>query len=63
MTRNPLLELPKLGQSVWYDNISREVINNGDLQKMIDQDDLRGVTSNPSIFQKAVSGSNRTRTQ
>ncbi len=51
-----LHKLAQLGQSIWYDNISRSVILNGDLQKMVDEG-LRGVTSNPTIFDKAISGS------
>ncbi len=49
-------KLAELGQSIWYDNISRSVILNGDLQRMVDEG-LRGVTSNPTIFDKAISGS------
>lgn len=55
--QNPLLELQKYGQSVWLDFIRRNIIINGDLQKLIDQDGLRGITSNPSIFEKAIGGS------
>ena len=54
---NPLVELLKCGQSVWYDNISRELIDSGELRRMVDEDGLRGVTSNPTIFEKAVTGS------
>jgi len=57
-TQNALLGLQKYGQSVWLDYIRRNIILNGDLQKLIDQDGLRGITSNPSIFEKAISGSN-----
>lgn len=57
MSANPLVELSKLGQSVWYDNIERKLITSGELRRMIDEDDLRGVTSNPAIFEKAISGS------
>lgn len=56
--QNALLELQKYGQSVWLDFIRRNIILNGELQKMIDQDGLRGITSNPSIFEKAIAGSN-----
>jgi transaldolase len=56
--QNALLELQKFGQSVWLDYIRRNIILNGELQKMIDQDGLRGITSNPSIFEKAIAGSN-----
>ncbi len=54
---NSLVELQKFGQSFWYDNIRRGLINSGELKKMIDQDGLRGVTSNPTIFEKAISSS------
>ena len=58
MENNPLIELQKYGQSFWYDNISREIINSGELERMIKEEGLRGVTSNPSIFQKAISSGN-----
>ncbi len=54
---NPLREIMKLGQSIWYDNIRRAMLVSGELQKKIDEDDLRGVTSNPTIFEKAITGS------
>lgn len=54
---NPLVEVMKLEQSIWYDNIRRAMLVSGDLQKKIDEDDLRGVTSNPTIFEKAITGS------
>jgi transaldolase len=57
MSANPLVELSKLGQSIWYDNIERKLITSGELRRLIDEDDLRGVTSNPAIFEKAISGS------
>jgi transaldolase len=57
MSTNPLVELARLGQSVWYDNIERKLIQSGELKRMIDEDELRGVTSNPAIFEKAISGS------
>jgi transaldolase len=55
--QNPLLELQKFGQSVWLDYIRRDLITSGELQKLIDNDGLRGITSNPSIFEKAIGGS------
>jgi transaldolase len=55
--QNPLLELQKYGQSVWLDYIRRFLITSGDLQNLIDGDGLRGITSNPSIFEKAIAGS------
>ncbi|MFN7943945.1 MAG: bifunctional transaldolase/phosoglucose isomerase [Blastocatellia bacterium] len=54
---NPLIELQKLGQSIWYDNIRRALLETGDLERKIAEDDLRGVTSNPTIFEKAIAGS------
>ena len=52
---NPLLEIRRLGQSVWLDNLSRGMLHNDSLRRLIEEDGLSGVTSNPSIFQKAVS--------
>jgi transaldolase len=57
MSTNPLVELTNLGQSVWYDNIERKLITSGELRRLIEEDSLRGVTSNPAIFEKAISGS------
>lgn len=54
---NPLEQLAKAGQSVWYDQMERKLVTSGDLQRMIDEDDLRGLTSNPTIFEKAIGGS------
>src|SRR5437660_1934908 len=54
---NPLLELQKFGQSIWLDYIRRSLISSGELQRLIDEDGLRGMTSNPSIFEKAIAGS------
>ena len=54
---NPLVELAKSGQSVWYDQMERSLITTGRLKQMIEQDDLRGMTSNPTIFDKAIAGS------
>ena len=54
---NRLVEIMKLGQSIWYDNIRRAMLTTGDLRKKIEEDDLRGVTSNPTIFEKAITGS------
>ncbi len=53
---NPLRELNKLGQSIWFDNIRRGLIISGELQRMISDCALTGVTSNPTIFERAVSG-------
>ena len=51
---NPLKELNEHGQSVWLDFVSRDLLKSGDLKKLIAADGLRGVTSNPSIFEKAI---------
>jgi transaldolase len=51
---NPLLRLESYGQSIWLDFLSRQAIESGDLKKWIDEDGLEGVTSNPSIFEKAM---------
>ncbi len=51
---NPLLELRNQGQSIWLDYISRGLIASGGLRSLIENDGLRGVTSNPSIFEKAI---------
>jgi len=57
MNDNPLTRLSRLGQSIWMDFISRGTIASGELRRYIEQADLRGVTSNPSIFEKAITGS------
>ena len=54
---NPLKALNDFGQSVWLDYIRRSLITSGELRRMIDADGLRGVTSNPAIFEKAITGS------
>ena len=54
---NPLLQLQDLGQSIWYDNNHRAMLRSGEMAKMIREDGLRGVTSNPTIFEKAINGS------
>lgn len=51
---NPLLELQQHGQSVWLDYIRRKALLSGDVRKLIDEDGLRGMTANPSIFQAAI---------
>ncbi len=57
MGKNPLIGLKELGQSIWLDNLSRKLIHSGELKRFIDEDGLSGITSNPTIFQKAISGS------
>jgi transaldolase/glucose-6-phosphate isomerase len=54
---NPLKDLSRFGVSVWYDNISRGLLQSGELARMIEADGLRGVTSNPTIFEKAIGSS------
>ena len=54
---NPLRLLNAAGQSVWYDNIQRSMLTSGMLARLIAEDDLRGITSNPTIFEKAIAGS------
>ena len=54
---NPLVDIRRLDQSLWLDFISRKVLQNGELKRRIDEDALRGVTSNPAIFEKAIGGS------
>jgi transaldolase len=51
---NSLAELQALGQSIWYDNIERRLLENGELAAMIARGDIRGITSNPSIFHNAI---------
>jgi transaldolase len=57
MKNNPLLDIQALGQSIWQDFISREVIRTGALRRRIEEEGLRGVTSNPAIFNEAIGGS------
>lgn len=54
MKDNPLIQLEKHGQSVWLDYIRRDFIVSGELRRLIKEDGLRGITSNPSIFEKAI---------
>src|SRR6185437_3984296 len=51
---NPLRQLLVEGQSFWYDNMRRKLLRDGSLKKLVDEDGLRGVTSNPTIFANAV---------
>lgn len=53
---NPLHEIQRLGQSTWFDNIGRGLITSGELQRMVTDDGLSGVTSNPAIFEKSIAG-------
>ncbi len=56
MNENPLVTLTTLGQSVWIDFIHRGMFGSGELARLIEKDGVRGVTSNPSIFEKAIAG-------
>ncbi len=55
---NPLIRLKNLGQSVWYDNLRRGLVLSGELSRMVEEYGLAGVTSNPTIFEKAIAGTN-----
>ena len=56
MKNNPLLKIKDYGQSIWMDYLDRELIESGELKQMIETYTLRGVTSNPAIFEKAITG-------
>ena len=58
MKANPLKKIGALGQSIWLDYIRRDLISSGKLRGLIENDGLRGMTSNPSIFEKAIAESN-----
>ncbi|MCO5948575.1 transaldolase [Mucilaginibacter flavidus] len=57
METNKVKQIHSFGQSIWLDFIDRTIISSGNLKKLIDEDGISGVTSNPSIFEKAISGS------
>jgi len=57
MKENSLLQLQTFGQSIWMDFIRRGTISSGELKQLIEEDGLSGMTSNPSIFEKAIAGS------
>jgi transaldolase len=57
MKENPLVKLGTFGQSIWLDYIRRRMIDSGELEKFVNEDGLKGVTSNPAIFEKAIAGS------
>ena len=57
LSTNPLKHLNDFGQAVWLDFLARKFTADGGLKKLVDQDGLTGVTSNPSIFEKAIVGS------
>jgi transaldolase len=56
MSESRLAELAAHGQSVWIDLLSREFVHSGELKRLVDEDSVTGLTSNPSIFQKAIAG-------
>ncbi|HZD54617.1 MAG TPA: transaldolase [Candidatus Aquicultoraceae bacterium] len=56
MKKNPLADLSNYGQSPWLDYLEREFVDSGKLARLVSEDGIRGVTSNPTIFQKAVTG-------
>jgi len=54
---NPILEIEnKYGQSIWMDNLSRDLIESGELKELIASRGIHGITSNPAIFEKAIAG-------
>src|SRR5439155_16957011 len=55
---NPLRQLEKFGQSIWLDYIRRHLLFSPEFRRLIDEDGLKGMTSNPTIFEKAIGGSN-----
>ena len=57
MATNKVKQIHSFGQSIWLDFIDREIIKSGNLKKLIDEDGVRGVTSNPAIFEKAITSS------
>ncbi|MGZ3813335.1 MAG: transaldolase [Mucilaginibacter sp.] len=57
MEANKVKQIHNFGQSIWLDFIDREIIKSGNLKKLIDEDGIRGVTSNPAIFEKAITSS------
>ncbi|HTD39766.1 MAG TPA: transaldolase [Mucilaginibacter sp.] len=57
MATNRVKQIHQFGQSIWLDFIARGIIKSGELKKLIDEDGVRGVTSNPAIFEKAITGS------
>jgi transaldolase len=56
MATNHLLEIKQYGQSIWMDNLTRDLIESGELKRMIEEKGIRGITSNPAIFEKAIAG-------
>ena len=58
MAKNRLLELHEVGQSIWLDSIDRRMLHDGELDRRIGDDAITGLTSTPTIFQKALASSN-----
>ena len=58
MEKNNVKQIHDFGQSVWLDFIDRKIMDSGELKSLIDDDGVRGITSNPAIFEKAISSSN-----
>jgi transaldolase len=56
MTTNHLLEIKQYGQSIWMDNLTRDLIQSGELKQLVETKGIAGITSNPAIFQKAIAG-------
>ena len=54
---NPLRELARYGQSVWYDSLRRGILVSGELARYVEEDGLAGLTTNPAIYEKAIAGS------
>ncbi|MCJ7646526.1 transaldolase, partial [bacterium] len=57
MGKSRIYQIKNFGQSVWYDNIERSILTSGKLEKMVEEDGICGVTSNPTIFEKAITQS------
>ena len=57
MKEDPLLKLESFGQGIWLDYLRRGLITSGELENLINEDGLSGITSNPSTFEKAIAGS------
>ncbi|NET38046.1 MAG: transaldolase [Cyanothece sp. SIO1E1] len=53
---SPILQIKEYGQSIWMDNLSRDIIQSGELKQLISSRNVHGITSNPAIFQKAIAG-------
>ncbi|MBN3869612.1 MULTISPECIES: transaldolase [unclassified Nostoc] len=56
MTTNHLLEITQYGQSIWLDNLTRDIIQSGELKDQVENQGISGITSNPAIFEKAIAG-------